>query len=123
MAGLLNIYSDPGYTTLFPSAAGSVSLDFGTMDGTVGSNKTITLYCKNTGDATLQNRSILESSDAELFQSYSADNVTFVPSTLALADLAAGATQMLYVKIMIPAGTTNAGNPRNMTFEIKGVSI
>ena len=123
MAGLLKIYSDPGYTTLFPTAVGVCLIDFGTMDGTAGSNNTIVLYCKNEGDAALQTRSIAESSDAESLQSYSTDNITFAPSALALPDLAPAATQIVYAKVTIPAGTTNAGNPRNITFEIKGVSI
>jgi hypothetical protein len=123
MAGLLKVYSDPGYTTEFPSGAGSYIINFGTMDGTAGSIKTILLYCKNVGNQTLQSRSIAEISDAESLQSYSADNVTFVPSTLALSDLAPAATQIIYAKVTVSAGTTNAGNPRNITFAINGVSI
>ena len=123
MAGLLKIYSDSGYATEMPSGTDAYIIDFGTMDGTVGSNKTILLYCKNVGDQTLESRSIAESSDAESLQSYSTDNVTFAPSALALPDLAPAATQIVYAKVTIPAGTTNAGNPRNITFEIKGVSI
>lgn len=123
MAGSLKIYSDPGYATEMPSGTDAYIIDFGTMDGTVGSNKTILLYCKNVGDQTLESRSIAESSDAESLQSYSVDNVSFSPSTLALANLAAGATQIVYLKVTIPAGMTNAGNPRNITFEIKGASI
>lgn len=123
MAGLLKVYSEATYTTEFPSAAGSYIIDFGTMDGTAGSTKTILLYCKNTGDQTLTSRNIAETSDPELLQSYSIDNITFLASGLALADLAALATQIIYAKVTVPAGTTNAGNPRNITFAINGVSI
>ena len=123
MAGLLKVYSDPGYTTEFAVDAGTYVIPFGTMDGTAGETKTILLYCKNTGDQTLQSRSISETSDLETLQSYSIDNITFEASALALADLAAGATEIIYAKITVLAGTTNVGNPRTITFTINAQSI
>ena len=123
MAGLLKVYSEATYTTEYTKDAGVYVIPFGTMDGTAGEVKTILLYTKNTGDQTLQNRSISETSDPELLQSYSIDNVTFQASTLALVDLAAGATQIIYAKITVLAGTTNVGNPRTITFSLNAVSI
>lgn len=125
MAGLLKVYSEQTYTTEFPLplSLGVYTIDFGTMDGTAGSTKTILLYCKNVGDQTLQYRNITETSDPETLQSYSIDNITFAASTLALADLIAGATQIIYAKITVLAGTTNVGNPRSIAFGINAVSI
>jgi uncharacterized membrane protein len=123
MAGLLKVYSEATYTTEFAKDAGVYVIPFGTMDGTAGETKTILLYTKNTGDQPLTSRGIAETSDPETLQSYSIDNITFVPSTLALADLAAGATQIIYAKITVLAGTTNVGNPRNITFSLNAVSI
>lgn len=123
MAGLLKIYSDAGFTAEFPVNTGAYAIDFGIMNGTSGQVKTIPLYCKNVGDQTLQSRSISESSDPETLQSYSIDNVTFTPSTLVLADLAAGATQIVYVKVTVPVGTSNVGNPRLIAFTFNALSI
>lgn len=123
IAGLLKVYSDAGYSVEFPKPAGVYAIDFGIMDGTIGSTKTILLYCENTGDQTLTSRNITETSDPETMQSYSTDNVTFVPSTIALADLASLATQIIYVKVTIIAGTTNVGNPRSITFGLNALSI
>jgi uncharacterized membrane protein len=123
MAGLLKVYSEATYTTEFTKDVGVCIIPFGTMDGTAGSTKTILLYCKNTGDQPLTGRSIVETSDPETLQSYSIDNVTFEASALALADLAVAATQIIYVKVTIPPGTTSVGNPRNITFSLNAVSI
>lgn len=123
MSGILKVYNEVTYTTEFAKDTGVYVIPFGTMDGTAGETKTILLYCKNTGDQPLTSRSIAETSDPETLQSYSIDNITFVASTLALADLAAGATQIIYVKITVLAGTTSVGNPRNITFSLNAVSV
>lgn len=123
MAGLLKVYNEATYTTEFPSSVGVYTIDFGTMDGTAGATKTIPLYCKNTGDQPLTSRSIVETSDLETLQSYSINNIDFVASTLALADLAVAETQIIYVKITVLAGTTNVGNPRTITFSLNAQSI
>ncbi|OLN27520.1 hypothetical protein [Desulfosporosinus metallidurans] len=123
MAGLLKVYSNSGFTTEFATDAGAYVIPFGTMDGTAGSTKTIALYCKNTGDQPLQSRSIVENSDPEALQSYSIDNITFLATTLALTDLAPSATQIIYVKVTVPAGTTNVGNPRSIAFSLNAISI
>ena len=123
MAGVLTVYSEATYTTEFAKDAGVYVIPFGTLDGTVGETKTILLYCKNTGDQPLTSRSISETSDPETLQSYSIDNVTFEVSALALTDLTAGATQIIYAKVTVLAGTTNVGNPRSITFTINAQSI
>ena len=123
MAGLLQVYSEATYTTEFEKVAEVYVIPFGTMNGTSGETKTILLYCKNTGDQTLQSRSIAETSDPETLQSYSIDNTTFEASNLDLADLAAAATQIIYAKVTVPPDTSSEGNPRNITFTFNAVSI
>jgi hypothetical protein len=123
MSGLLKVYSEATYTTEFTKDVGTYVIPFGTMDGTAGATKTILLYCKNTGDQPLTSRNIAETSDPETLQSYSIDNVTFEASALALTDLAAGATQIIYAKITVIPGTTSVGNPRNITFALNAVSV
>ena len=123
MAGVLTVYSEATYTTEFAKDVGVYVIPFGTMDGTVGETKTILLYCKNTGDQPLTSRSIAETSDPETLQSYSVDDITFEASALALTDLAVGAEQIIYAKVIIPSGTTNVGNPRNITFSLDAMSV